>query len=137
MNLLFFLPFGSSTPCMTNLFVFRLFHWHSCLMTSRGHIHINNQLIPLNHGNINSNFQFEILLFLFHYFVPHMTINSYMSLFSTMKTPHSIMLKYIILIITTLVILIILIILTIASPILTIWQNLFNNFHSFVRCLSL
>jgi hypothetical protein len=90
-------------------------------LTLHGHKHINNQLVPLDHGNINSNFWFGFFLFLFHYFLPNRTMNSYMS-FMTTKTPYSIMQKYIILIITMLVISIILIIQAIALPILTIWS---------------
>ncbi len=122
MNLLFFFRFGSSTPCKTNLFLWRLLYWHTCPLISHGYTHINNWLIPFDHSNINSNFRFGILFFFFHYFFPYKTINFYMSFFPTTKTPHSIVSKSIILIITTLVILIILILLTIASPILTIWS---------------
>ncbi len=86
-----------------------------------GHTHINNWLVPFDYNNINSNFWFGIFLFLFHYFLPHMKISSYMS-FTTTKTPHSILPKSIILIITMLVISVILILLTIALPTLTIWS---------------
>ncbi len=121
MNFLFFLPFGSSTPCRTNLPFWRFFYWHTCPLTLCGHTHINNWLVPFNHGNINSNFWFGNFLFLFCCFLPHRTINCYMS-FSTTKTPHSIMTKSIILIITMLVISIIQILLTIALLVLTIWS---------------
>jgi len=73
--------------------------------------HINKWLVPFDHNNINSNFWFGILFFFFHYFLPYKTINSYMSFFPTTKTPHSILPKFIILII-----------LTTTSPILTIWS---------------
>jgi hypothetical protein len=118
----FFFPFGSLTPCRTNLSMWRFLYSHTCPLTSHGYAQINKWLVPFNHNNINSNFWFGILFFFFYYFLPYMTISSYMSFFLTTKTPHSILLKFIILIITMLVILIIFILLTTNSQILIIWS---------------
>jgi len=121
MNLLLFFPFGLLTFCRTNISLWKHLYWHIFPLTLCGHTYINNWFIPFDHGNINSNFQFGILFFLFKYFLPHRTISSYMS-FTTKKTFYSILSKSIILVITMLIIWVILIFLTITSLVLTIWS---------------
>ncbi len=122
MNLLFFLPFGSLTPCRTNISLYVDAPLLAYLPFDLAWSHTHQQPTGPTWPRQDSHFRFGILLFLFHYFLPHRIINFYMSFFMTTKTPHSILLKSIILIIITmLVIVVILIFLTIASPILTIW----------------